>query len=360
MVSMLWYAMAAMLYTPLLRGFDTFHGLYVGEEEGEEMINLQREKTEHLAVGKKKAEMEKAKRKRAKQRKVRRRTKLREWNKAKRRQANQRASKRSRQVRVRRAARERGWRRKRGEEGGGGRRRKGEEGEGGREEGRLSSSTYSARAVELISAADPATPFFLYLSLFTKSYPREVGRGGGQAAVAAHRRGKLEAMDRAVEEVVGALHTSGQYNHTLILFISDNGGREWADPALARSNLGLRGGKGAVWEGGARVPALLHAPALLRGGTRYQGLLHMVDLLPTLLAAAGATAPAGLDGVSQWAALAGAGPAPRNTIVYNIDDSLVPSMHYIIILWGLSRNVWVIHSLVWSFAHLGYYVVIFG
>ena len=58
---------------------------------------------------------------------------------------------------------------------------------------------------------------------------------------------------------------------------------------------------------------------------RYAGLFHAVDVMPTLLAAAALPAPAGLDGVAQWAELGrGDTPGPRSRLVLSIDDETVP------------------------------------
>ena len=56
---------------------------------------------------------------------------------------------------------------------------------------------------------------------------------------------------------------------------------------------------------------------------RYAGLVHMVDLLPTLLSIASAPelTPRGLDGFSLWDAVRARAPiSPRTGLVYNIDD----------------------------------------
>ena len=57
---------------------------------------------------------------------------------------------------------------------------------------------------------------------------------------------------------------------------------------------------------------------------RYSGLVHMVDLLPTVLSIAGVEelTPVGLDGVNQWKAINTIKHlvAPRTGFVYNIDD----------------------------------------
>lgn len=54
----------------------------------------------------------------------------------------------------------------------------------------------------------------------------------------------------------------------------------------------------------------------------------MVDILPTILSIISGpqTQVTGVDGVNQWAALTGRAPPPRHTMVYNIDDNLVPAV----------------------------------
>ena len=60
---------------------------------------------------------------------------------------------------------------------------------------------------------------------------------------------------------------------------------------------------------------------------RYSGLLHSVDILPTILRLAGHPAVTSLDGVDQWDAMksGGTGKSPRDWLVYNIDDVFVPN-----------------------------------
>lgn len=68
--------------------------------------------------------------------------------------------------------------------------------------------------------------------------------------------------------------------------------------------------------------AFLHAPQLLkRSGTIYNGLIHAVDWLPTMVEAAGGGQVTGIDGISQWTHLVqGIEPSARSEFVYNIDE----------------------------------------
>ena len=65
------------------------------------------------------------------------------------------------------------------------------------------------------------------------------------------------ALDESVGVIADALHTTGMYSNTVIVYSSDNGG-----PAKESNNLPLRGAKFGVFEGSFRVPAFVHSPLL--------------------------------------------------------------------------------------------------
>ena len=113
----------------------------------------------------------------------------------------------------------------------------------------------------------------------------------------------------------------------LLIFMSDNGG----NPGYGGFNMPLRGRKATLFEGGVRSSSFIWGrdlPTAARGST-YDGLMHVTDMLPTLLsvATAGSWKPAAgqtLDGVDQYAALVsgGAVPSPRMSavLIYNAAD----------------------------------------
>lgn len=143
-------------------------------------------------------------------------------------------------------------------------------------------------------------PFFLYL-LFTSPHAPILDPDGfdPKLGTAPVRQGDrrvyakmVERMDTHFGEVLARLYAMGAAANTIVIFSSDNG----AD-ANGR-NTPLRARKRTLWEGGIRVPCLIRWPGVLKPGDTPQVSLSM-DLMPTLLAAAGASAPAGrkLDGV---------------------------------------------------------------
>jgi arylsulfatase A-like enzyme len=148
-----------------------------------------------------------------------------------------------------------------------------------------------------------AVPFLLYLAYvgphFVVDAPAdEVERHRGKLPEAdparpvnARYAAMITRLDRNVGRLVDALERLGLSRDTLIVFTSDNGatfefGNQGASAAMD-SNRPLRGGKRTLWEGGIRVPGLVCWPARIPGGGVTQANVHLTDLLPTLVAAAG-------------------------------------------------------------------------
>ncbi|MBK8975704.1 MAG: sulfatase-like hydrolase/transferase [Planctomycetes bacterium] len=117
-----------------------------------------------------------------------------------------------------------------------------------------------------------------------------------------------QALDDSVAAILDAVRRNGIAGRTLVVFCSDNGGAAHmrCDP--------LRGGKGQVWEGGHRVPAIAWWPGTIRAGATTDALCSTLDLMPTMLELAGLAAPEArpLDGRSLAPLLRGeAAPADR-------------------------------------------------
>ena len=103
----------------------------------------------------------------------------------------------------------------------------------------------------------------------------------------------IQRMDAGVAEILGTLNRLGLADDTILLFSSDNGpqfGGE-GDSCTTRFNCNFNGAKGSVYEGGIRVPAVLHWPGGLSAGTTCDSMVHFSDWFPTLLAMAGIDVP---------------------------------------------------------------------
>jgi arylsulfatase A len=96
-------------------------------------------------------------------------------------------------------------------------------------------------------------------------------------------------MDAAIGTLLDRLDQYGLTENTLVVFFSDNGGGGGSD------NGSLRGGKGQMFEGGIRVPAILRYPTKIPAGQVLDGFCSSLDLLPTILNLCQITPPARTD-----------------------------------------------------------------
>jgi len=118
--------------------------------------------------------------------------------------------------------------------------------------------------------------------------PWEEGRAQKARVVQGHPvyAAMVEALDHSVGRVLEALSERGLSDNTVVVFVSDNGGLSTAE-GHNTSNRPLRGGKGWVYEGGIRVPYVIHWPDVTDPGSTTEVPAVTTDLYPTLLDAAG-------------------------------------------------------------------------
>lgn len=113
----------------------------------------------------------------------------------------------------------------------------------------------------------------------------------------------MEVYDREIGRLMDGLKKLGMDQNTLVIFTSDNG----ALPTFngARS-VNFRGSKLSLYEGGIRMPFLVHYPAKIkRGKIDSVSVLHANDLFPSLCALAGAKTEAKVDGKDKLKTLLG-------------------------------------------------------
>lgn len=166
----------------------------------------------------------------------------------------------------------------------------------------------------------------------------------------------VEYMDHQIGRLLEHLKAIGEYDDTLIVFLSDNGAAgedaaelmhklspaagEWLaktfdnrpenwgrprslieyGPSWAQvGSVPLRLYKGVVAEGGIRAPLIVSGPGVEHRGAVSHALLHVMDVAPTFLASAGIADPSSkeggtavpLQGKSMWPLLAGRQKATR-------------------------------------------------
>lgn len=158
-------------------------------------------------------------------------------------------------------------------------------------------------------------PFFLYLAHWGVHTPLQASRADYDALsdIPEHRRRVYAAMVRSVDRSVGrvlqTLREEGLDENTIVVFTSDNGAPGYI--GLPEVNQPFRGWKLTQFEGGLRVPYMAKWPARIAAGSRYPVPASSIDLLPTLVAAAGARLPTDrpIDGINLLPHLAGIGVA---------------------------------------------------
>ncbi|MDU0356312.1 sulfatase-like hydrolase/transferase [Paraglaciecola aquimarina] len=153
----------------------------------------------------------------------------------------------------------------------------------------------SREAVNFIEAAaeDKSTPFFLYLAYNAPHSPMQAkAEDMAQFPNIKDKKrktyaGMVYAVDRGVKRIVDSLKATGQFENTLIVFFSDNGGK----PNLGADNGPLRGRKGDVLEGGYRTPMFFHWPNKVPVGRKFNHPISTLDLFPTFSHLANAKVP---------------------------------------------------------------------
>jgi len=160
---------------------------------------------------------------------------------------------------------------------------------------------YAERAAAWIKD-HAAGPWFLYLPFNAQHAPLQapqhyLDRFAGIADP--NRRmfaAMLSAMDDAVGRVLAAVRDAGQEENTLVFFIADNGG---PTASTTSRNGPLRGFKMTTFEGGPRVPFLVRWRGRLPEGKTYELPVMNLDVVPTVMAAAGKPVAAAetIDGV---------------------------------------------------------------
>ena len=145
-------------------------------------------------------------------------------------------------------------------------------------------------------------PFFLYLAFNAPHSPYQVpdrffdrfrnNKDLSPATAAVY--GMVENVDENIGRILKRMDELELSRDTIFIFLCDNGANG------ERFNAGLRGAKGAVYEGGVRTPFFIRWPGRFKGGQRVDNIAAHIDMYPTLLDFCGVPRPAGppIDGIS--------------------------------------------------------------
>ena len=117
----------------------------------------------------------------------------------------------------------------------------------------------------------------------------------------------LMAIEEGVGEIFKALKETGQLNNTVIVFTSDNG--------YFYGEHGLSVERRLAYEESVRMPLLIRYPAVVKAGTVRDEFALNIDLAPTLLELAGASASTAMEGRSLVPLLKGEKPDWRKSFL---------------------------------------------
>jgi arylsulfatase A-like enzyme len=193
---------------------------------------------------------------------------------------------------------------------------------------------FGDNAVRLINAHDTKSPLFLYLAFTAPHTPYQAPQSyldrykGIADPLRRTYAAQVTAMDDQIGRVIEALNKRKILDNTLVFFVSDNGGTRsnlfvgegQVKGELPPDNGPYRDGKGSVYEGGTRVVALANWPGRIKPEV-VNGMMHIVDIYPTLAGLAGAQLGRNkpLDGLDVWPTISEGMPSPRHEIVYNVE-----------------------------------------
>ena len=193
-----------------------------------------------------------------------------------------------------------------------------------------------------------SNPFFIYTSFNDPHSPITQAPSFNDPRIA-HLSGQRKTyasevltIDDNVGKIIDKLNDpngDGNQNdsimdETMIVFLNDNGG------VLGNSadNGNLRDAKGSPYDGGTRVPMFISGAGIdpSARGTVYDKMVHSIDIVPTMVAAAGGSVPTGeIDGVNLLPFANGNDVAnPHNFIAARLQEEI----YYRTNDWKLIKN----------------------
>lgn len=179
---------------------------------------------------------------------------------------------------------------------------------------------YAERAVDWIERSKNR-PWFLYLPFNAQHAPLQAPKKylDRFSGITDEKRrifaAMLSSMDDAVGRVMGKVRALGQEENTIVFFIADNGG---PTQSTTSGNGPLRGFKMTTFEGGPRVPFVAQWKGRWPAGKVYDFPVINLDVLPTVVTAAGGKAESArsVDGVDLTPFVTGANPARPHQTLY--------------------------------------------
>ena len=151
------------------------------------------------------------------------------------------------------------------------------------EENEYLTDALSREAIDFIDRNNE-NPFFLYLAYNAPHGPLQATKKylDRYDHIDDKRRKTYAAMvssvDDGVGDIIGKLKQHNILDNTIIYFLSDNGGSKFN----SSNNYPLKGFKGELYEGGLKVPFVMHWPAKVKPNTVFEKPVISLDIFATI------------------------------------------------------------------------------
>lgn len=195
-------------------------------------------------------------------------------------------------------------------------------------------SYLDAEGVPELPLYDPATntpenpsTYTNYYYRYSRTTPQEPNGMIADADMRKYYRAHLKAYDDQMGRLLDSLESLGFGENTIIVYLSDNGG----EALTGANNQPLSGSKYTTFEGGLRVPMMIRWPGHIPSASTYNHVTSALDIVPTLLEAAGVEEAPQLRGYSLLRPLRDQVPVvPRQrTLFWRFNDQ-----------WAIRRGDW--------------------
>jgi len=156
----------------------------------------------------------------------------------------------------------------------------------------LSDALTKEAIIAMDSALKLKMPFYLYMAHYAVHTPIQPDHRyvekyykTGMDSTEAKYASMVEGMDKSLGDLMDYLENNNLADHTIILFMSDNGGLS----AIGRGgtpnthNLPLNSGKGSAYEGGIREPMIVKWPGVSQENSICNNYVMIEDFFPTIL-----------------------------------------------------------------------------
>jgi len=140
--------------------------------------------------------------------------------------------------------------------------------------------------------------------------PGDLSHGRDPRTTLAQYYAQISALDAQLGRILDHVHEQGLARDTLVVFTSDHGDMLWSQGKMMKQQ---------PWEESIHIPLLVRWPGRVPAGRAADGLIGVVDLMPTLLGLLGLPIPPGVQGADLSELVLGrAAGGPETVYIYDL------------------------------------------